>query len=571
MLKMIETAAISLAAYLMLTAASVRAQDNSAKTTAPNASPYPTGNIILSPFGLGGQVCLEQKEAIGCLETRTFGAAWEDVEPEKGTWTWDKLDKTMDDLSAHHIDFGGWFIGQPKWVTPPVHGFPVDYLSDWSTYVSQIVKHVHGRAKYWEVWNEPPNGGVNRATAAQDYPKIMVSAYDAAHAADPTCLVGMAAASVNVNFLEHVIDNGAKDHFDYITVHPYETLGGIVANNGSEAVYMNIVPTIRKMLAVHDPAKVNVPIVFTELGCDANRVGADVQAYALVKAYTMGIAEGVSCIDWYRYKGDGGMALIDDNGTPRPAFEALGQMIRYLGQNPTYLGWVLLNGKDYAFVFQGVKGPVLITWASKIKSDNLDFGLPVNIVDPLTGTTSHVRTYTLTVAPIIIDAPPEGLIAQAGANKTKPFPWGGDYTYAKSVSVTFGKQNVEKGLHTQSGDAVAADILAYGNGARPGDIPGSATFMVDPNFLTYTSTPIEISAVVRLNPHHDPAHLTPEYEGTNSDFKKLPAYEVPDNDQWNTATWKVSDEQFVGMWGFSFRFNNGNYYVKSVTVTKIGQ
>ena len=53
--------------------------------------------------------------------------------------------------------------------------------------------------------------------------------------------------------------HGANDHFDYIVLHPYEVLNGIADNTGSEAVYMNIVPTVRKLLAAQNPAKVNVP------------------------------------------------------------------------------------------------------------------------------------------------------------------------------------------------------------------------------------------------------------------------------------------------------------------------
>src|SRR5450432_3559209 len=181
----------------------------------------------------------------------------------------------------------------------------------------------------------------------------MVSTYDAAKADDPACFVGLAAKSNHVNYLEQTIKTGARGHFDYIVLHPYEVLNGIADNMGTEAVYMHIVPTVRKMLAAQDPAKVNVPIIFTELGCDAKK-GLEVQAHALVKAYAMGIAQGVACIQWFEgMDGDSGpMGLLKRDGTPRPAYTAMAQMIRHLGQHPTYLGWVLLNGKDYGFVFQ---------------------------------------------------------------------------------------------------------------------------------------------------------------------------------------------------------------------------
>jgi hypothetical protein len=90
-------------------------------------------------------------------------------------------------------------------------------------------------------------------------------------------------------------------------------------------------------------------------------------------------------------------------------------------------------------------------------------------------------------------------VTQASANKGKPLLWGKDFTGAKSVSISMGKRNVEEGLHTMSGQAVAQAVVAYGGSARAGDVPGGNVFIVDPTFLSYTSTPIEITAVVRRN------------------------------------------------------------------------
>ena len=97
---------------------------------------------------------------------------------------------------------------------------PVNHLPGWSRYVTEMVKHAKGRIKYWEVWNEPPNGTGRDQTPA-DYAKIVVAAYNAAKAADPACQIGIAAKSVHVNYLEQAIKAGAKDHFDYLTLHPY--------------------------------------------------------------------------------------------------------------------------------------------------------------------------------------------------------------------------------------------------------------------------------------------------------------------------------------------------------------
>lgn len=539
----------------------------------------------MSPFGVGSCAAnnssakanatwVPQLAAIGIKMYRTPNTGWGAVEKVEGKWTWDELDKQMKYLEDQHMAFGAILHGAGR--KDPRGNLPVNGLSDWSNYVSEVAKHVKGRIKYFEVWNEPPNG-TGRTQTPADYAKIVAGAYDAVHAVDQTDMLGITAKSAHINYIEQTIKNGAKDHFDWISLHPYEVLNGIADNIGSEAVYMSMIPSLRKMLAVSNPAKINVPVIFTELGTDA-RKGADNQGQTLVKAYTMGIAQGVSCIEWFEARdGDSGpMGLIDRDGNPRPSYKALAQMVKHFGQHPGYLGWVLFNGKDYGFVFQGEKGTVLSTWAPKGAPDHVNFGQAVQIVDPLTGNATNANAYDLTVAPIFVIGVPEKLVAKAKANKNKPFPWGGDYTKAKSVSVTFGRKTVEKGLHTHSGSDVAAAVVLYGGGARSGEVPGGNVFMVDPNFMSYTTEPIEISVVIRRNQANDPAKITLEYECNNDNtplaayaYKKTAPYDVPDNKKWYTAKWRIDDAQFVSMYGFNFRYNAGKYYIKKVTVKKL--
>ncbi len=173
------------------------------------------------------------------------------------------------------------------------------------------------------MWNEPPNG--TNGAPPSDYGKLMAVTYDAVKAADPNAKVGLAAQSVNLNYLEQVIKAGAKGHFDYVTLHPYETMGSVGENAGTEAIFMSIVPTVRKMLAAQDPGNRHAPVWFTEIGYDAGK-SAEVQGEALVKAYSMGIAEGVTVINWFEgMDGDSGpMGLLEANGTPRPCLYGAG-------------------------------------------------------------------------------------------------------------------------------------------------------------------------------------------------------------------------------------------------------
>ena len=542
-----------------------------AQTPAPN------------PFGIGADnqtsqawsKWLPQMGSIGITEVRGLRSGWGDVEPEEGKWAWDRLDNQLRDAEAQRVHFTGLLVYLAGWDKKDKRGgLPVNALPEWSEYVTQIVKHTAGRVKYFEVWNEPPNFTNN--APPEDYAKVVAASYNAAKAANPACMVGIAAQSNNVYYMEQAIKAGAADHFDYITLHPYEILGGV--NHGEEAVYMSIVPTMRKMLAAQDPGRLNAPIWFTELGTEiSDKVSAEDQARALVKGYTMGIAQGVACIQWFEcMDGDSGkMGLLERGGAPRPAYVAMAQMIKVFGPHPAYVGWVLLNDRDYGFVFKGAAGTILSTWAQPGAADNVSFGQSVQITDPLTGSSMNAGACVLTNSPVLITGVPDALAAQAQANRNQPFPWGGDYTDAKSVSVTFGKTNIEKGLHTKSGAAVAGEVMAYGGSVRPGDVPGGNVFMVDPNFLSYTTTPIEITVVVRRNPNNDNAGFGLKYESTGG-YKGVGWYTVPDNKEWHTKTWRIDDAQFTGKWGFNFSLDSdGNqynkYYIQSVTVTKVGK
>jgi hypothetical protein len=218
---------------------------------------------------------------------------------------------------------------------------------------------------------------------------------------------------------------------------------------------------------------------------------------------------------------------------------------------------------------------VLVTWGHKGQPDRVEFGEGVNIIDPLTGKTTQADSFDLTPTPILVPGAPAKLVAEAQANQDKSLPWGGDYTGAKEVSVTMGEKNVEKGLHTLSGESIAADVVAYGGPARAGSVPGGNAFVVDPGFLSYSPTPIEVAITVRRNPANDNAGFKLIYESTDG-YKNFGWYTVPDNKEWHTVKWKITDPQFVSMWGYNFALeSDGNqynkYYIQSVTVTKLDQ
>jgi polysaccharide biosynthesis protein PslG len=449
------------------------------------------------------------------------------------------------------------------------HTFPSNAIPEWKEYVAGIIRKSKGQVRYWEVWNEPPNFSQSKSPA--DYAKIVVAAYEAAKEADPTVRVGIAAQSVNLNFLAQAMDAGAAGHFDHVTVHPYESLD-LVAQ-GFEAQFLSIVPNIRKLLADKSPTKKDVPVWFTEIGEPVEKgVTPERQADTLVKAYVLGLAQGTYRIHWFEgIDGDSGPfgLIAGNNGAApkRPSYTAMAQLIKALGSVPKFTGWVLVDGKHYGFVFEGPEGAVLATWAAPGATAKVAFGAKVRVIRPRTGEAAEADGVELTPSPVLIAGVPPALVTEARANKSRPFPWGGDFTGAASVS--WEAPGTEKGLHPIG---KAKIVTVDGKEARDISASSGQSFAVDPNFLSYTTVPLKVTAVLRRN-GAKAAGFNLKYESTSGWKGAEGWYTVPTGTEWITKTWTLKDPQFVGKWGFHFGFDSdspqhSDYSLLRVTVSK---
>ncbi len=452
----------------------------------------------------------------------------------------------------------------------PNQTFPVNSLPAFADYVTQAISDTSGKVLSWEVWNEPPNFSENKSPDA--YAQVVVAAHDAAKAEDARVQVGLAAQSNFVNFLAQAIGSGAADHFDYVTVHPYEILG--LLDQGFEGEYMSIVPTLRKMLADKDPARGGAPVWFTELGEPVSGATSEThQADTLVKAYVMGIAQGATRVCWFEpLDGDSGpFGLIAGggaSGAKRPAYTALATLVTQIGAHPRYVGWTLLQGSSYAFVFDGPAGTVMVAWTPPGQTQSVPLGTGVTVVTLGTGASAGATSVDLSSSPVLIAGVPAALRAQAQGNLGTPFPWGGDYSAASSVSFT--APDLQDGLHPLG---QASTLTIDGSMARDQSSSPGQSFTVDPNFLSYTTASLRITAVVRRN-GSDNAGFNLKYESTSGWKGTGSWYSVPGSDQWYTQSWTLDDPQFVGKWGYNFSFDsdstsNSKYSIKSVTVTKL--
>jgi hypothetical protein len=487
----------------------------------------------------------------------------------------------------------------------------------WTSYLNERFTTFQG-IKYWEVWNEPPgfNELGQRLNTPAEYKDIVVSARKAANLAGRTDVkLGLAARSNNLAWLSTTIDSavtaGVVDpdfKIDFVTLHPYEIVGSL--DRGFEGMYMSIVPTLRKMLAARGGAvSTNLPVWFTEFGAEAvPRVGEDdvtpeYQSDVLIKASTMGVAQGVAHLHWFEgidaeSRTYGLLGGVAGARTPRPSFYALQALISHLGKQPQYLGWVVI-GKRYGFIFNGgLSGPaagkkVLVTWAPEGVVDAVQLGLPHSIVNPRTGVAvaGTVVKPKPGAAPAIIYGDSPDLIAlatKAVANKTRPFLWGGNFTASKFVEVTspasinVGAQSIEKGLHWRT--KRYTPLVIGTETVRDARESTAQLFTVDPNFLSYDKVKIRVTAQFRRNAVQRDPNVVPffnfKYEGlpsptSGATFRTVSNSFTPisDSTQWMTKSWIVDEPQFVGLFGDHFRFDSdalkfSEYSIRSVKIEK---
>ncbi len=499
---------------------------------------------------------------------------WGAVEPAKGEWKWDSFDEVMKTADENHLQVSAVMMGSHPWTKNPSHTFPMAHLADWAEFVSAAVDHCKSKVHHWEIWNEG-NGGFNgNHNTTADYAELVATSYAAAKKADPTAQVGMTVASYDAPYLlratEAMAKAGKADSFDYLCIHPYETADGINDPDG-EIPFLWMSKLLRDALKISAPARANADIWITEIGrkVDQKKVTETDAAKALVKLYVMAAAQGIKRTMWFEgrdpYGEEDGFGLIEREGNPRLSYQAMKTMTAALGATPKYIGWLALGdgGRGYGFVFHSTLQAVLVAWMPAGATDkSVKFTGDVNVIDSLSGETSQLKSgepLVLSESSVFVAGIPAGLVAQAQANVQKNFPWGGDFSTAKSVSIKLGKDAASNGIFKR--DCKSDGVFIFPDGSSGPYVPAnhSSAFYVHPSFANLATSNYFVRLTMRritrgnlgMNFNHEIADSQGHgaYRGTGAWFS------LPEDDGWQTNTWHVTDACFSKMWGFDFSFN----------------
>ncbi len=564
-----------------------------AAPSVPPPPPLPPAATLNSPWGIAssasstGTIASWYPKMVdaGITWARVWSPEWSGTEPDQGTWDFTVTDAALLTAQLNGIHVSGMFFGSPKWVDPHSHAFPMQNLDNWSEYAAKMVDRYKDRVHEWEVWNEG-NAGFNDAhSTTEDYAKLLSVAYVSAKRSDPTAKIGLSVASFDAPYIGQVAlaqaRNGKPGQFDFICIHPYETFGGLGDPDG-EILYLWMTRLLRDELKADVPGRANVPIWITEIGRPVNRATSEVgmalgkstteedAAHAVVKAYIMALAQGIDRIFWFEGQDpdreQSGYGLLHRDGSPRPGLTAMKTMTGLLGPLPKYQGWLALGqgGKSYGFLFQGLAGPVLVLWLPADTTDNLTFTGDVQVTNSLTGQATPLKagdSLALSNDPVFVSGVPAALVTQAQANAGKNFPWGGNYSSAKTVSLEYGDTPKMNGIFQTNPNAT--QLHKFDDGTEgitvKGDIGSPVSFYTHPSFANLQTRDYYIRATFRrigpgnvgMNFHYEVADSKAQGPmRSNGGW-----FSVGPDLGWQTHTWHVTDASFSKMWGYDFSFN----------------
>lgn len=464
---------------------------------------------------------------------------------------------------------------------------PVDDLDGWETYIRKTLRKFP-YVTHWEVWNEPPNFTSDKTPAS--YAAIVARAYDVVKSVDPRLKVGLAAKSTHLNYMAQTIASGARDKFDYITLHPYEVLH--LVRSGHDVLYMNIAREVRKMLREFNSEKASVPIRFTEIGTelDARLSEGDaqcVQAGVLIKAMVMSVAQGIEKVHWFEPLDAEGLAmgLLQNPETPRKALIAYGNLVELLGRQPVYLGWYRPQRDVVQYFFRNRDQVISISWAER----GTDFQLEstddaVRVIDLVSGVSRNLEGQGIVVSaePVVATYPLSNTgirksLQSAMDNRSKPLLYRGrDFSDAEEISIT---------PSSELGIQLLGKFPIIDNGSEPAfDISqeGALTLILDSSFFNRFAEDVELT--IELRAKSDASHRP----GFNLQLDSYTGAEIVAGENahagWNGITetefyrksWAIYGLTSTGSFGYQVRFESDStelsqYEVRRLSVKRLSR
>jgi polysaccharide biosynthesis protein PslG len=296
--------------------------------------------------------------------TRDLGAAyfrfdvdWSLVEPEKGVYNWAPIDRMVNAVVNQGMRPLGVLAYTPAWAQPagavdssraPANHFAPANPADFAGFATQAATRYAGSITDWEIWNEPNRASFwSPAPDAAAYTRLLVEASNAIRAVQPDAnvIAGALAPGENhadgeidpITFAERIYDNGGREAFDTLSVHPYTYPW--MPDDPSTASWSSFqkIPRIHDLMAARGDGE--KPIWITEFGAptgsDSTSVSEDTQAAYITAGITEARKLGyIPVILIYAIRDSGtepgdpeqNFGLLRRDFEPKPAYAAVREL-----------------------------------------------------------------------------------------------------------------------------------------------------------------------------------------------------------------------------------------------------
>ncbi|MDD5073534.1 MAG: beta-galactosidase [Candidatus Omnitrophica bacterium] len=330
-----------LAAILIMGAAVTPQNSGSAPLSPKNFGTY-MGGVL----GVWAPVEVYEKEIPYARDlnigiTRMNTDCWDELEPSRGKYSWDKMDKIVDTLRRNDIDILFTVPISAKWNASGgparvnnfdigTNHFPAKDFNDIERFCEALAAHYKGKIKYYEAWNEPDLFIFWRGKPdVKEYTEVLKKMYAGLKRGDPGCkvLVGGIAYPLDDTFMKGLIKEGAFGYFDIMSIHAYSKSTWDVQRAITNT--QNIVKWSGKDMPIWVTEVSTTPDFFKS--GDRAKEEKD-KAEMLAKFYEMFFNQGIEVVFWHTLRDCGteiGMpkdfdfGLMTSDYKKLPAYDAL--------------------------------------------------------------------------------------------------------------------------------------------------------------------------------------------------------------------------------------------------------
>jgi len=254
------------------------------------------------------------------------GVAWPQLEPNKGDWHFETLDKYVQLAQQHHVEILLTLGLTPQWAStrpqeasdykPGNAAEPKD-MRDWQDYVRAVATRYKGKIRDYEIWNEP-NRKQDFSGDVHTMVELTRQASEIIKQVDPSNTVVSASATAvgGIPWFNQYLAQGAGKYVDVIGYHFYVT-----PEPPEKAV--PLIQSVQQAMAANGIS--SKPLWDTETGWANPTVftSPDQKAAYVARAYIIDWAAGVSRFYWYAWDNHGWVTLeMTNRDTEQPALPA---------------------------------------------------------------------------------------------------------------------------------------------------------------------------------------------------------------------------------------------------------